>query len=327
MRVLLGGCLLVCLALSGRGQARSVAITIDDLPCGDCAPVTSDEDATPGALESTNQRLVAAFARAHVPVTGFVVTQAADQAGVSGQHALQLWLNAGFDLGSHSYSHPNFADITTEQMEAEITRADATLRPLVTARGRKLHYFRFPYNDTGDTQAKHDAIATFLKEHGYRIATCTIDTSDYTFAAAYARALGAYDNGTAARIRRAYLAYSATEIDFYAALNRRVLSYEPPEVMLLHDSLLNADTINDVLALFRARGYSFISLAKAQQNRAYAIPDTYITGHGPMWGYRWAQERNLGRLGMQETEPPEWITGYANGSPLPGDAQSKAGAP
>ena len=30
-----------------------------------------------------------------------------------------------------------------------------------------------------------------------------------------------------------------------------------------------------------------------------------------MWGYRWAKERNLGRLGMRETEPPDWITKYA----------------
>jgi len=99
-------------------------------------------------------------------------------------------------------------------------------------------------------------------------------------------------------------------------LDRRVLGYEPPQVMLIHDSLLNADVISDLLTLFRDRNYEFVTLAKAQSDPAYSIPDTYVTKYGPMWGYRWAVERNLGRLGMRETEPPTWVTDYAEGKPL-----------
>jgi peptidoglycan/xylan/chitin deacetylase (PgdA/CDA1 family) len=313
MRIFLGLVLVMCIALPMRGQSRSVAITIDDLPCANCAPVGPDGSPRHGVLEATNERLIARLASAKIPVTGFVVTQTADQAGTAEHHALELWLDAGFDLGSHSYSHPNFADISEAEMEAEISRADATLKPMLAAKGRKLQFFRFPYNDTGDTQAKHDAVAGFLRDHGYQVATCTMEASDYVFAAAYARALGANDTTSASRIRQEYLTYTATEIDFYAALNRRVLGYEPPEVMLLHDSLLNADSIDEVLALFRTRGYRFVNLAEAQQDPAYAIPDTYITRYGPMWGYRWARERNLGKLNLHESEPPEWITRYADG--------------
>jgi peptidoglycan/xylan/chitin deacetylase (PgdA/CDA1 family) len=272
-------------------------------------------------LEATNRRLVAGLAKAHIPVTGFVITQKAEQAGAAGKRSLQLWLDAGFDLGSHSYSHPNFADITAEQMEADIARADDTLRPLLAANHRTPQFFRFPYNDTGDTQAKHDAVAAFLKERGYQVATCTIDTSDYEFALAYARALGLKDAATADRIRREYLLYSATEIDFYATLNRRVLGYEPPQVMLIHDSLLNADTIAGVLTLFRDRGYRFVSLAEAQRDPAYATPDTFITKYGQMWGYRWAVERKVGRLGLRESEPPVLVNDYAEGKPIKDEAK------
>ncbi len=302
-------------AVAAQAQSRSVAITIDDLPCANCSPLHPDGTSQHGLLEDTNRRLLAGLTRAGIPVTGFVVTQGTDQPGSSSQHALQLWLDAGFDLGSHSDTHPAFNDLTVEQMEAEINRADAKLRPLVTAHGRKLQFFRFPYNETGDTQAKHDALAAYLEDHGYHDATCTIEAEDYVFAEAYARALGIKDTATAARIRREYLAYTATEIDFYASLNTRVLGYEPPEVMLIHDSLLNADTITDVLALFRNRGYKFISLAQAQSDPAYTAPDTYITKYGPMWGYRWAQARHLGPLHMNETEPPTWISNYAEGKP------------
>ncbi len=310
------------IAIVAGAQTRTVAITVDDLPCANCAPFDVNGSSRQGLMEATNQRLIAGLERGHAPVTGFVITQSVEQAGFVGQHSLQLWLDAGFDLGNHSYSHPNFADVTTEQMESDVARADTTLRPLLVANGHKLQFFRFPYNDTGDTQAKHDDFAAILKAHGYQLATCTIDTSDYIFAAAYARAVGSNESIMAAQIRREYLAYSATEIDYYAALNRLVLGYEPAEVMLIHDSLLNADSIDDLLALFRDRGYKFVRLGEAQHDPAYAIPDTLVTKYGMMWGYRWAKERNLGRLGMNETEPPEWISSYAAGKAVPKQTRS-----
>ena len=160
------------------------------------------------------------------------------------------------------------------------------------------------------------ALAQYLKEHAYQVATCTIDTSDYVFASAYSRALGTGEKNMSDKIREAYLEYSATEIDFYAALNRQVLGYEPPQVMLLHDSLLNADSADELLNPFRTRGYSFVSLAQAQSDPAYATPDTYVTKYEPMWGYRWAVERNIGRIGLRETEPLPWIVEYAAGNPV-----------
>lgn len=309
--------LLLTLAVAAHAQSRTVAITIDDLPCAYCSPINPDGTSVHGLMEATNQRLVAGLTQAHIPVTGFVIAgfvspEATKTSGGTGQRSLQFWFNAGFALANHSDSHPNFAETSLQTMQADVAQADATLRPILAAHGQTLRFFRFPYNNTGDTQAKHDAFATFLKTHDYQVATCTIDTSDYVFAAAYARAIGSKDSIMAARIRDEYLAYSAIEIDFYAALNRRVLGYEPPEVMLLHDSLLNADTIAEVLALFRTRGYRFVSLADAQRDPAFAIPDTYVTPFGPMWGYRWAKEKNVSLTGLKEREPAAWIVTYGN---------------
>ncbi|WP_221312429.1 polysaccharide deacetylase family protein [Granulicella aggregans] len=312
---MLVGCWLLAGVVAAQGQMRSVAITVDDLPCANCAPMNADGTPRHGVLVETNRKLVAGLVKAGAPVTGFVITRTAEEAGKSGHEALDLWLDAGFDLGSHSYSHPNFSEISAEEMETEIARADSYLYPLLAAKGKKVRFFRFPYNSTGDTQAKHDSVAEFLKvsNYGHQVAACTIDNSDYVFAGAYAVAVGKNDMATAEKIRREYLAYSATKIDFYAALNRRVLGYEPPEVMLLHDSLLNADSVRDVLELFRKRGYKFVSLSEAQSDPAYAIPDTYVTKYGPMWGYRWAQEKKLGQLWIKEEEPEEWVEKYANG--------------
>jgi len=51
---------------------------------------------------------------------------------------------------------------------------------------------------------------------------------------------------------------------------------------LLHASRLNADTIGEILALFRRRGCEFVTLAEAMRDPAYAIPETKVTKFGPM---------------------------------------------
>ena len=80
------------------GEPRTVAITVDDLVCANCAPINPDGTSRHGILESTNQRLVEGLRRAHIPVTGFVVTESIQPAaGPSGRRAIDLWLDAGFD--------------------------------------------------------------------------------------------------------------------------------------------------------------------------------------------------------------------------------------
>jgi hypothetical protein len=93
-------------------------------------------------------------------------------------------------------------------------------------------------------------------------------------------------------------------------LNKQVLGYEPPQVMLLHDDRLNSDVIEQVLQIFEQKNYRFVSLEAAQSDAAYKIPETFITKFGMMWGYRWANERGAKVNGKLEKDPPEWILQY-----------------
>jgi peptidoglycan/xylan/chitin deacetylase (PgdA/CDA1 family) len=297
----------VLFLFSALAQERNVAITVDDLPfAGDVVSAK-----TAPTAEIVNRKLLTAFQVRHVPVTGFVIQKRVESLGsASGNKILRKWITQGFDLGNHSYSHLDMSDLSIEQIEQEIVRGESSVKPLMSETGKKLTYFRFPMNHTGDTKEKHDKIADFLVQHGYRLATCTIDTSDYVFNNAYERMLASDDQAAAQKLRLEYLAYTSAEIDYYAALNKQVLGYEPPEVMLLHDNRLNSDVIEQVLKIFENMGYRFVSLDWAQADAAYRTPDTYITKFGPMWGYRWAAERNIKVNGSLEPDPPKWILEY-----------------
>ncbi len=294
-------------------QTRTVSLTIDDLPyvAGvDSAPVDARE-----AIKA-NRQLIRALVRHHVPVTGFVVQKSVETLEQdSGPAILGDWIKHGLDLGNHTYAHPDFDHLTVEQFEGQIVRGEAAFLPLMTAAGRTTKFFRFPANHTGDTKEKHDAVAAFLAQHGYRLAPCTIEDSDWMFNMAYAQMRARHDRAAETRLRAAYLAYAAAEIDFLSRLNKQVLGYEPPEIMLIHDNQLNADVIDKLLELFEERQFHWVTLTEAESDPAYLAPDTFITSYGPMWGYRWARERGVKVDGSLEPDPPKWINEYGKQAP------------
>ena len=301
---------LVTLCSPGLCQERTVAITVDDLPY---AGSTQGQNVPPPTLETareTNRRLLAALSRHRVPATGFVIQKTVEKLG--GDEILERWIAAGNDLGNHTYSHKSANALDVASIKTEIEKGEAAFVPLMERAHKRQRFVRFPFNHTGDTQEKHDAIAQYLKDRGYQLAVCTIDNQDYVFNDAYLKAQALGDVQMAKRIRAAYLDYTGQQIDYYAGLNKQVLGREPPQVVLLHDNKLNADAADEVFSIFEHKGFKFVSLAQAQSDPAYQGPDTFYTKFGWMWGYRWARQLNVRVDGSQEKEPPEWIVRFGS---------------
>ena len=288
-----------------------VALTFDDLPAAGAANPDRDPALTTGDIRAINAAILATLRAHHAPAIGFV-----NEAGVSGfpdaaarRAVLEQWIAAGMDLGNHTFAHADFNGESVEEFERDVEKGEGSIRPLMAAAGKKLDWFRFPMNHTGDTAAKHDAAARFLAGRGYRLATCTIENEDYEFGRAFRQALLRNDADTEAKLRAEYLRYTAAEIDDYAALHQQVFGRAVPQVMLLHANRLNAQVLEQVLRLFEERGYRFVTLSEAQADEAFRTPEL-VTKYGPMWGYRWASALHVKVDGGKESEPPEWVAKY-----------------
>ena len=309
--VLIGLTLAVPLAAQEPTPARTVAITFDDLPYAQAGE--SSYDGSLAFASDANRKILSALKRFRAPATGFVVESRIRAIGPEADRLLAGWNRGAYELGNHSFSHADSNKSDIAGVEQEIVQGEATIGPLAQRAGRRLRFFRFPFNHVGDTPEKQAAILSFLAGRGYHLAASTIDTSDYIFNAAFERALRDHDKPMQDRIKQSYLGHTATQIEYYAGLNRQALGFEPPAIMLLHLNRLNAETIEAQLSLFRQAGYHFVSLAEAQSNRAYAEPLRSATRYGPMWGYRWASERHVKIDGSREEEPPAWIADYGAG--------------
>ncbi len=297
-------------ALAGAAEPaspRSVAVTFDDLPAPRVAVVSN----TPSGLRENTTRLLATL-RAHgVPAVGFVnegklaLPGESLAARAARTDVLRMWLDAGMELGNHTYSHPDLNTTPLADFEQDLVRGEPTLVALLSARGQTLRYFRHPFLHVGLDLEKRQAFESFLAERGYTVAPVTVDNDDYIYAALYAKALRRGDADLANGIAADYLRYMETVFEFVEGVSQRVAGREIPQVLLLHANAINADTFDRLAEMLERRGYDFVPLEQALANDAYRLPDTYVGQWGISWLHHW--ELTAGMKRSPSPSPPEWI--------------------
>ena len=262
---------------------RAVAITIDDLPAAaNSMPAAEITDMT--------TRLMAALKKEKIPVVGFVNEKKLYKWGEVDERirALQMWLDNGFELGNHTFSHASLNRVGLKQWEDEVIQGESVITLLMAEHKMKLRYFRHPYLDVGRDLATRREAEAFLTQRGYHIAPVTLDAWDWMFAFVYEDARHRGDTALQQELAKSYLSYSAAVFAYDEQLSKQIIGYEPKQILLLHANELEADHISDLADVMRKRGYRFITLEDALGDEAYSLPNTYFGEEGPGWLEQWA---------------------------------------
>ncbi|SDC28309.1 Polysaccharide deacetylase [Sphingomonas sp. YR710] len=279
----IGALAALALSVSLPAQAGEVALTFDDLPVFGKASSTKQG-------EETTKKLLGSLRRHHFVAIGFVneiqLARADRQARTD---MLKQWLDAGMELGNHSYSHVSLNDTPLADYIADVARGDDVTGKLLAARGRAERWYRYPYLETGPTLAAKQGFEQWLSAHGYRIAPVTMENSDWQFDPPYADALKRGDRRGAKRIRQQYIDYTAAAVDWYRKASVALLGREIDFVFLLHASRLNGDSIGALARILARNDLKVVSLDKAMQDSAYKMPDDYVGPDGNEWLERWSQ--------------------------------------
>ena len=303
-RLILAACALGLLSTPALAQNRAVAVTFDDLPYQAPDEQLCDPVEAMALTEDFVAMLRPLNTRSAVFVNEGKVCDARRAELLPA--VLTVWLDAGLDMGNHTFSHINIHRSTAEAYLADADRGAEVTRPLLAARGATLRWFRHPYLFTGETQDKHDAIAAGLAARAYVVAPVTLDSNDWMFAAVYRKAEAAGDAGLMARIGEAYVAHTATVLEHWEPYSAELTGgREPAQVLLVHANSLNRDWFARVHGIFVARNYRFVPLETALADPIYSHADTYVRANGPSWLHRWTATE--GRPIRWEPEPPPWI--------------------
>lgn len=240
--------------------AQSVAFTFDDGPTLSETPRLSPQ--------ARNSAMLAVLAKHKVEAALFVTCgNGADRP--EGLALARAWGQAGHAVANHTMTHPDLNNAKTglAQYQQEVRDCDRIVAPLPGYQ----KWFRYTYLREGNTPEKRDGMKAFLREHGYRNAYVTLDTSDWRLNDKLAEVLAKNPQADVEPIRQAYLSHIRQRALAYRALSQRLQGRDIAQVLLLHHNLINALWLDDVIRQFRDMGWTIVSPGEAFADPVYAL--------------------------------------------------------
>lgn len=279
---------------------RAVALTFDDLP-----------EALDGLARMTRNtpELLRTLKLHRAPAIGFVNEAKLHAPGeIDARTAvLKQWVDAGMILGNHTFSHLRLFTTPLANYEDDVINGEVITRRLMSGHKPYQLYFRHPYTSTGPNKEVKDAFEKFLHERGYKVAPFTIEDSDYIFNRLYVDARRDKDTELMERLRKTYLDYNDAQFEFFERLSSEMFGREIRQILLIHANDINADCLDQMLKRLKARGYRFVTLDHALEDKAYQTKDDYIGPNGPSWLHRWTVSMGLKMKLTEEPDPPRWV--------------------
>jgi peptidoglycan/xylan/chitin deacetylase (PgdA/CDA1 family) len=248
--------------------AQTIAFTFDDGPHLTATPRLSPQ--------ARNQAMLDALAKHDVKATLFVTAgNGADRP--EGLALARAWGEAGHTIGNHTMTHLNLhaEKVTLAQYQQEVLDCDAVIRNLPGYR----KWFRFTYLREGNTPEKRDGMRQFLAAQGYRNAYVSLDTSDWRLDQLLNETLSKDANADVSAIKQAYLAHVWQRAEAYRALSQTLQGRDIHQVILLHHNLINALWLDDVIQMFKQRGWRIVTPEVAFADPVYQLqPDRSVAG-------------------------------------------------
>ena len=282
---------------------KKIAITIDDLPVVTYGKTDIDQMAkiTNGILNHLNAYNVEAIGFVN---EGKLYVSGAFQA--ERLELLRLWLEAGQELGNHTYGHLNLHKVGISRFTEDITKGAHHTKALTEEFSSPYRYFRHPFLRAGNSQEQADSLIHFLTEHNYIEAPVTIDNADYLFAKAYHEAYNNGDKDQMKHIGTTYVRYMEDVLKFYERNSQDLFGRQISHILLMHANMLNSDYLGELLEMYKSNGYEFCTLAEALEDPAYETEVTVWREWGISWLHRWALSQGIKGDFFKGEPEPKW---------------------
>ena len=254
------------LALSAPAAAQKrIALSFDDVPRG------------PGIFMTPQQRterLIAALHRAGVPQVAFFVNPGNLQQpwGAGRESQILAYVRAGHVIANHSFSHPNLSEVGAAAFIANIDQAAAWLN----GRPGYRPWFRFPFlNEAAGDVATRDAVRAALLARHLADGYATLDSMDWLLDNLINQAHAAGQPIDLVALRDLFVRGLVESAEFADQLSRDALHRQPVQVVLMHETDLEALFVADAVAALRAHGWQIVSIDEAYRDPiAAAEPDS-----------------------------------------------------
>lgn len=188
---------------------------------------------------------------------------------------LDDWTQAGHHIGNHTHSHPLLNDTSAEDFVHDISVADELLAPWIG--NAPLRAFRHPLDFWGNTEEKRVRVNTHLELLAYRGADVTSWFYEWEWDRAWQYLLQTERFEEAERLKSEFVDYAAAQVSHDAQNCRTVFGHDVVGIGLAHPVAFFAEVADAFFARLVAEGVTFVSLAEALDDPAYARSGSIVT--------------------------------------------------
>lgn len=266
-------------------QEKYISVTIDDMPYQHQGMFNGEKQ-----FELVKE-IIQHLQMFNIPAVGFVNEGklfSEEKLDSSKLNVLKMWLDAGLELGNHTFSHTDINKVSFEDFKEDLLKGEKITRPLAEERGIKYEYFRHPYLHSGETEEKMLELKNLLNEINYKVAPVTIDNGEWIFAFAYNLAYKENNVELMHKLGKDYVDYMIKKIKYWEDQSQKLFGRNIKHVLLIHANLLNAEYADELYRAIQEDGYKFITLDETLEDEAYQSENNYVGKHGPSWIHRWA---------------------------------------
>ena len=222
-------------------------------------------------LKTWNELLLRKLEQYDIQSILFVVGK--DKRDEKGRYVLKSWNDNGHLIANHTTSHPNYnnKNSTFERFKGELLSNDS----LIKGYSNYAKFFRFPYLKEGDTPEKVKAFRDFMKAEGYSNGHVTIDASDWYIDSRLVARLKENPKADLTAFRSFYLEHLWERAQFYEKLSYELNHRHIAHTLLLHHNLAAALFIDDLIQMFKDKGWVLISTKEAYNDPIYGTTPNF----------------------------------------------------
>ena len=297
--------ILSTLSLFSFGQRKQVCFSFDDLP------LVSYQIIDTALQIGLADKLLSSLEKYQIPAIGFVnENKLYNDSGLINYQIeiLQKWVDHGFDLGNHTFSHIDYNSVSLKEFSQDILKGETITREILNNKNKKIKYFRHPFLHVGNSKEKADSLNGFLMKQGYIVAPVTIDNEDYLFAKAYEKSKVNNDKNLMKQIGHDYIIYMEKKLKYFEKEAQNLFGRDINQILIIHPSFLNSDYLDSLAIMFQKNNYLFVSMDDALQDSVYKSEITKYGNWGITWIDRWAlSQGKKGDFFKDEPLTPDYI--------------------
>jgi uncharacterized protein (TIGR02246 family) len=260
-----------------------VLVSVDDLPIG-----SGSMHPDPAERERITRGLLDVLAKHQIKAAGMVTWR---NVGPGEEKLLQMWLDAGHELGNHTYEHLDYTRTESAAYIADLEKGRSALQALLDKRGAQVRFFRFPFLREGDTIEKLRAVREYLQRSGQRTLPVTIDNQDWSFEQPWVEARKANDTARLQRLGEDYQHALRLEVLTQTALGDLWVGRTSPQILLLHANEVGVAQWDALFSWMKGRGFRFATADEVMADSAFQLPHEFVGRYGGGLWQRLRHER------------------------------------